>query len=317
MEIRRLNNSKVKLEFPTVIILEEAYAQLQSFMHTEYAKTKEFVFMGEVIRTNPKKFTITKLFLVPQENCSAVHCETDEVRLAKLYASMPIDEIRRIRLHGHSHVNMACNPSPDDVNNTKKFVESVSDFALQIIVNLRNEYTLNLFDYKTKLEYYGLKLKLLVGNNYLLTLPLKTEFLIPSNVSFKGYKSVIDSKNNLTLVISKNGDLVLETKYLKIHSLGRDLNNTVNVLDETAITNAEAKLKYLVKEPIYNYSIPTGKQYGYTPQAKQQEKQTDKDATGLYDYYKKFDKKSNTKKKEDVEEDYINEYGYNPRDYYN
>lgn len=188
---------------PTVYITTKAFLDVQLLMNTETAEDKEFVFLGIVTRKE-NIFLISDIHIPPQTNNSGAYCETDDDRFVEWIQTFNPNERKTIRMHGHSHVNMSTNPSSVDENTLKELMTTISDFFVQFIINLKGEYTLNIYDKTNNLIIEGIQLLVIDSLNNIFKyvdnkLILKTSSIDLNNKTVKNNK--IDINDNLCLNI--------------------------------------------------------------------------------------------------------------------
>lgn len=158
MEIKLMSNSNLT---PYITFSELAYYKMLRLFKADVAASKEFMFIGTVEKPNPNTYFITDIALIPQEANSGAFCETDDDRYpAWLHENYPtIEQKKTVRLNGHSHVNMAVEPSGVDNSNIEKMMQYVDDFFIQLIINRKQEIKINLWDKQNGIifnncEYY-------------------------------------------------------------------------------------------------------------------------------------------------------------------
>ena len=99
----------------------------------------EVGWFGLVERTDKFTFRITKIFLPVQKVHSAT-CEIDPDAIVKLAMElMDTGEDSKLRLWGHSHVNMGVSPSGQDENMFKDLHQNCN-FFIRLIANKKGEY---------------------------------------------------------------------------------------------------------------------------------------------------------------------------------
>lgn len=144
--IKSMNEYKAKT-YPKLLYTTKVLKQLLCMLSTKHAENKEFMFLGTIEKANDT-YLIKDIFLVPQTNCSAAYCETDDNKYPEWLNEnfKNIEERKTIRLHGHSHVNMGTSPSGTDDQQIMHLCDSVNNYFIQLIVNHRLENTCNIWD---------------------------------------------------------------------------------------------------------------------------------------------------------------------------
>lgn len=167
MEIKTMN--KIQKALPRIVFLENAYYNMIKLYTAKITETKEFMFIGTVSKVDNKGvkvYTIQDIKLIPQESNSGAYCETDDDRYpAWLHENFPtVQDKMKVRLNGHSHVNMAVNPSGTDDNNIEKMMQYVDDYFIQLIINRRQEIKINLWDKEAGLIFNNCSYFIEVGD---------------------------------------------------------------------------------------------------------------------------------------------------------
>lgn len=156
-----------------VIYSSKALKQLKTFMSSTHARTYEFLFLGYVERKD-MSFFIKEFFLVPQAKCSATYCETDDDRYPDWIAkNIPMNKRNKLRIHGHSHVNMMTSPSGVDNTQLTRLIDEVDDYFVQLIINHQMNYTVNIWLKKENIVIENATQYLEI-NNYILPLVSNT-----------------------------------------------------------------------------------------------------------------------------------------------
>lgn len=221
MEVKLMD--KVQRAIPKIIFSEQAYHNMIKLYSAKITEVKEFMFIGvvEKITANDAKiYTIKDIKLIPQESNSGAYCETDDDRYpAWLHETFPtIEDKKKVRLNGHSHVNMAVNPSGVDNANIEKMMQYVDDYFIQLIINRRHEIKINLWDKESGLVYNNCSYFVKIDNavvrfensttntGSIVSIPdLKLEDFETTNDKyiFKNKNLYVDVLNNNTMIITK------------------------------------------------------------------------------------------------------------------
>lgn len=253
MEVKLMNNSKIT---PKVIFNENAYYDMLSFFTAKVTNSKEFMFIGTVEKLKDNIYWITSTQLIPQEANSGAFCETDDDRYPGwLHDHFPTVELKnKVRLNGHSHVNMAVEPSGTDNQNIEKMMQYVDDFFIQLIINKRQEIKINLWDKETGLIFNTCPYYVQIGEAIvkfensntsipkLIKLPeLKLEDFkpTPEKNTFSNGTVTINLINNITTIST---DKLYYTPGQKLIAL----------TTEPEIKQIEEQFKVLLKTPKYN-----------------------------------------------------------------
>jgi len=147
--------------YPKVVLTSLAFVKMVSSLKVKQVEDLEYMFLGEVEKIDNTKFVIQDIVFTPQLVTGATVETDDEKYVDWLTQNYPHPKSRKkIRLHGHSHVNMGVTPSGEDNKQLSRFIDQISDFFIQLIINKKGDYTLNLFNKETNLIYEKLDLYL-------------------------------------------------------------------------------------------------------------------------------------------------------------
>lgn len=131
-------------EKPKIIVSEKAF--LKMLLYTSVSST-EIAWQGTVQRTG-NIFTITDVFLYPQ-TVSGATVNTDQVEYQNWLNNIEEDEtINTMRFQGHSHVNMATQPSGVDLNLYNDILQTLqkNDYYIFVIMNKSLSFNWFLYD---------------------------------------------------------------------------------------------------------------------------------------------------------------------------
>lgn len=135
---------------PTIHFTEEAYSKMQALVRHF---SSEIAWHGTVERDG-LTFTVTDIFVYPQ-TVTDVTVETDQTKYEVWLNSLDDDTFNHLRLQGHSHVSMACDPSGTDLSNQKRLIDTLrkDNYEVFIIWNKRNEWTARIYDLAANVMY--------------------------------------------------------------------------------------------------------------------------------------------------------------------
>lgn len=118
--------------------------------------TDEIAWHGTVTRDaeKPNVFWIDDILVFPQTVTGAT-VDTDETEyIMWLYGEEVNEEtFKRLRFHGHSHVNMGVTPSATDENHRSNFIQNVNDFYIFGIFNKKDDFNFIIFDVENNVVY--------------------------------------------------------------------------------------------------------------------------------------------------------------------
>lgn len=138
---------------PTVKFTEEAEKKMWALVTN---CSSEIGWHGLVER-NGTTFTIYDILVYPQEVTSATITADEKLFSDWIqgYIEKPTDEFEHMRMHGHSHVNMACSPSGVDTNLQMDTLATLTedDYYIFMIVNKKKDMWIQIYDNKTGIVY--------------------------------------------------------------------------------------------------------------------------------------------------------------------
>lgn len=117
------------------------YTLLQGF-------NKEVGWYGVAERGEDDTYTISDILVYPQQS-DGTNVKVDEAQLAIWLAQNDDDDrFHKIRMQGHSHVNMGTTPSATDLKSNEEIISMLGDedFYIFMIYNKRLEHTYKIYD---------------------------------------------------------------------------------------------------------------------------------------------------------------------------
>lgn len=251
MEIKAMpNNNK---STPKIIFSEQAYYDMVSFYTAKITDNKEFMFIGVVDKLKNNVYHITDIKLIPQTANSGAFCETDDDAYPGwLHETFPnVKDKMKVRLNGHSHVNMAVEPSGIDNQNIERMMQYVDDFFIQLIINRRQEIKINLWDKESGLIFNTCSYFIQIGEALLKISNSSTA--IPELVKLPELK-LEDFKPTLHPNIYSNGTVIIDLLSNKTSILTEKLEYKpgmkISVLTtETDAKEIETQFIKLLKQP--------------------------------------------------------------------
>lgn len=140
------NGTKAK-----VIFTQPAYMKMLSLV---YAYDGEVGWHGFVEKTGEHEYRVFDIIVYPQ-TVTGVTVNTDQKEYTDWLLRIPEDKLAKMRLNGHSHVNMSVNPSNDDLRSWSSLVSQLSDedFYIFMIVNKKLDFTIKVYDAKENVAY--------------------------------------------------------------------------------------------------------------------------------------------------------------------
>lgn len=198
---------------PKLIYSEKAFIKIMNYMKTDHAKLKEFGFLGLTVKENNDY--IVEDFIIPPQVTASTYWETDDEKYTEWLNEIPIKDRKKLRLHGHSHVNMATNPSGTDINMLQQLIDNVSDYYIQLIINHRLQNFVKVYDKEKNVTYSSVE-QFIKVNDTLLKLTNSTSISLNEPIDIK------DGAHNI------KGGIIKVNK-----TLSKDIINDIILLSTT------------------------------------------------------------------------------------
>lgn len=160
----------------------------------------EIGWLAYVEQFDKQGFLITDCALLKQE----VHATTTEITaegLLEFWNNTPVEQQAKIKLWGHSHVNMSVSPSGQDDSQMEYFKDG-NPWFIRLITNKKREYHIDIYDYANGLKIHMDQADLKTYNPAENELRKQIEDEIKLKVSKKEYKStssVLPAKSSSTV----------------------------------------------------------------------------------------------------------------------
>lgn len=146
-----LKIDETKVKKPVIYFSLEAWTKMQVLVQT---CSKEIAWQATVEKipyANNKNnwyYYIKQVFVYPQQVTGAF-VDVDPVKWTEWGLKLPDEIYNKLRFQGHSHVNMATNPSGTDYATYQSLLDQLKkdDFYIFMILNKRNEFTLFVYDF--------------------------------------------------------------------------------------------------------------------------------------------------------------------------
>lgn len=185
---------------PVIDFTEEAFYKMMSLVD---GIDKEIAWHGvvETINEEKREYLVTDILVYPQR-VAATTVDAIEDKYGLWMNKIDDETFNKVRLQGHSHVNMGVFASSTDEKYYDNLTDHLTDFYIVIIANKRREFFLRLYDGKNNLIFNELKPTLegktlgysewaseAIKENIQTTLPSYA-----SNYSYWGYQKGKDTK---------------------------------------------------------------------------------------------------------------------------
>lgn len=133
-----------------VYILPEARTKMEIYCNE---CDKEIGWMGFVKKVPNVGYLITDFVLIKQE-VAASTTEIDPSALLELWGQISPEQQADLKIWGHSHVNMAPNPSGQDDSQMDYFKDG-NDWFIRLITNKAKVINITIYDFKAGIEIHS------------------------------------------------------------------------------------------------------------------------------------------------------------------
>lgn len=128
---------------PTILVSIQADRKMRALVQQ---CDKEIGWHGTVrYEADINTYVVEDIFVFPQEVTGTTVQSIDEVYGLWLM-ELSDEDFNKLRLHGHSHVNMGVSPSGVDVTYQETLIDRVQDFYIFVILNKKDDYNVFLYD---------------------------------------------------------------------------------------------------------------------------------------------------------------------------
>lgn len=159
-----LNNEIKTTKKPKIVFSLLAYSKMQALIINN---NMEIGWHG-LVEVFDDVYYITDIVIYPQY-VTSVTVKTDDTEYANWIMDFDDDTFNKIRLHGHSHVNMGVTPSNVDTTFYNQLLKTLNkdDFYIFMIMNKKGEINIWLYNYNDNLIYEtnDLQIDVLDNNN--------------------------------------------------------------------------------------------------------------------------------------------------------
>ena len=145
-----------------------------------YNTDKEIGWHGLVTRDSEQSnlFHVEDIILFPQR-VTSVTVQTDDDKYCNWAVGLPDDEFKKLRFHGHSHVNMGVTPSGTDLTYYSSLIKQFKDgFYVFMIINKRMEIYCQIYDFDNNAMYETGEVDVEIGDDLATRLKADTKALV-------------------------------------------------------------------------------------------------------------------------------------------
>jgi hypothetical protein len=151
---------------PVVYFTEKAYTKMWALVDLN---PKEIGWHGTVNRKD-NIFIITDILVYPQTvTATSIVADAKEFNkwLEKYMLDPKDNTFDKMRMHGHSHVNMGTTPSTTDRKLQEDHLKQLKgdDFYIFLIVNKKREIWATIYDLKTNIQYETADIEIMLPNS--------------------------------------------------------------------------------------------------------------------------------------------------------
>lgn len=179
-------------------ILPEAKAKMEMYCDLSDG---EIGWLGYVEKIDGSGFIITDCILLKQE-VNGTTTEIDPGALLEFWNATPVEDQCKIKIWGHSHVNMSPSPSGQDDSQMEYFKDG-NPWFIRLITNKKREYHIDIFDYANGIKVHMDQADLQIYNPKLSELKAQIEEEIKEKVSKKTYSAPAKSSTPSTYLPAK------------------------------------------------------------------------------------------------------------------
>ena len=174
-----------------VYILPQARQKMEMYCDLSEG---EIGWLGFVEKYEGVGFLITDCVLLKQE-VHATTTEIDPMALIEFWNQTPPEQQSKIKIWGHSHVNMSTTPSGQDDSQMEYFKDG-NKWFIRLITNKKREYHIDIYDYENGLKVHMDQSDLKTYNPAEKELRDQIKAEINEKVSKKEYKSYTAPKKD-------------------------------------------------------------------------------------------------------------------------
>jgi hypothetical protein len=145
---------------PDIKLTTNAYSKIMTLVK---GTDKEIAWHGTVDRYR-NTFIIDDILIYPQTATSAT-VESDDKEYPSWLYNLPDGVFDRIKMQGHSHVNMGVTPSGTDTQFYADQVTQVSDYRIFMIVNKSAKFNIIMYDMEQGVLFTDLEFEILGDEN--------------------------------------------------------------------------------------------------------------------------------------------------------
>ena len=174
-----------------VYILPQARQKMEMYCDLSEG---EIGWLGFVEKYEGVGFLITDCILLKQE-VHATTTEIDPMALIEFWNQTPPEQQSKIKIWGHSHVNMSTTPSGQDDSQMEYFKDG-NKWFIRLITNKKREYHIDIYDYENGLKVHMDQSDLKTYNPAEKELRDQIKAEIDEKVSKKEYKSYTAPKKD-------------------------------------------------------------------------------------------------------------------------
>lgn len=161
---------KIKFAQKQVILFTpEAYLKMLTLVNNS---SKEIGWHGVISVKDNKKvrvFTVEDILVFPQ-TVTGVTVQTDDTEYAQWLMKFDTPTYNKIRMQGHSHVNMSTTPSCTDLTYYQNILDTLGDddYYIFMIINKKMDMTILIYDYANNIIFETKDVNMSVGTKDLL-----------------------------------------------------------------------------------------------------------------------------------------------------
>ena len=149
-------------EVPEIFITKKALLWVESIVDLH---STEVGFYGSVIDEGDGKYIIDDIFYPKHDLATAATCEISSAGMTDvmeyLISKDRVDDIGRLKMWGHSHVNMGVGPSGQDEEMGLELAKDNGTFLIRMITNKKGIMGITFYDMVNKIRFMDLPISVL------------------------------------------------------------------------------------------------------------------------------------------------------------
>lgn len=193
-----MNIKQFKTVAPKVYMTNEVSNWIKEMVDIHNIEVGFYGLVEEEVVNDETSYIITKIFYPKHDLATGTTCEISAEGLQDIMMDMVEngrdEDVGKLKMWGHSHVNMAAGPSGQDESMAKELAEDNEDYLIRLITNKRGDFHITFFDYKNNMIYEDIGIEAIMEPEYYKERILEISEIANSNSGDfeKQFKDIID-----------------------------------------------------------------------------------------------------------------------------